>query len=74
MLDEERPMDWYVCCSDKPDAIRLCVNKNGWGRFMSKRLSSMILSSCGLDRVASFPLAKEPIESNIYAILTHAKQ
>jgi hypothetical protein len=76
MQDEERPTDWYVCCSESPNAIRLHVssNKSGWGRFMSKSLSNMILSSLELDQTITFPLAKEPVGGNIYAILTHAKQ
>lgn len=70
--DEDRPTDWYIEVSKDTEAFQIRVKpETTSGIIQSTHLVRELLTTCGLEKKSyRFMVAAEPIEKNLYAILT----
>ncbi len=69
--DDDRPKDWYIEISSGVDSIRLRPTKSQSFYFQSAWLVKMILESMSLPAATyRILVVTEPVEKNLYAILT----
>jgi hypothetical protein len=67
--DEDRPTDWYLELSTAESSLPLRDDKGGV-KLQCAFLAKEILKSLGLDSAHRFQVATEPVEGNMFAILT----
>ena len=72
MMDEDRPMDWYVMKAMDGEGFRLFPMSGKMLKFNQTKITEEFIRHTGIKVRSSIriPLATRPVEKGIYALLT----